>query len=287
MAGWGPWRWVATVVALVIVSIVVWSLVEARTLRVTHDVVTSPNVPPAFDGARLVFVSDVHAGPYFGKGRMRNLVERVNQLRPDVLVLGGDYVGGRANGKQVFYPAVGAFDSRLGTVAVLGNHDTWEGKAESIKGLQDAGITVLMNSSARVRSGAGGDSIMIAGVEDLETGHPDAEAAAQDIARDSFTVLVSHNPDVFATALPATEGAFDLALAGHTHSGQLTAFGSIAPIMPSEFGQRYRGGWLEESGVPILVSRGIGTVTAPVRFFAPPEINLIELRTGPATVARR
>jgi len=285
-AGWGPWRWVTALIIAAIAVPLVWALVEARTLHVTHDVVTSPTVPSSFDGARIVFIADIHAGPYFGAGRMRNLVERVNELEPDIIVLGGDYVGGRANGKSVFYPAVGGFKARLGTLAVLGNHDTWEGKAEAIKGLEDAGIVLLANDHARIR-GTGGDSIVIAGVEDLETGHPDAEAAAQDIARDGFAVLVSHNPDVFADALPATRGAFDLALAGHTHGGQLTAFGTIAPLVPSRFGQRYREGWLEEAGVPVLVTHGVGTVTAPVRFFAQPEINVIELRSGPASVARR
>lgn len=285
LASWGPWRWVATLVALVIAVPLVWSVVEARTLHITHDVVTSPNLPQAFDGTRLVFVADVHAGPYFGKGRMSNLVERVNALEPDILVFGGDYVGGRANGKSVFYPAVEGFTSRLGAVAVLGNHDTWEGKAEAIKGLEDAGIVVLENDHARVRGG--GDSIVIAGIEDIQTGNPDAEAAAEDIARDGFAVLVAHNPDAFATALPATKGAFDLALAAHTHAGQLTAFGAMAPIVPSRFGQRYREGWLEEAGVPVLVSRGIGTVTLPMRFFARPEVNVIELRRGPARITRR
>jgi len=259
-----------------------WSFAEPFTLTISRAVVSSPDVPPGFDGARIVFVSDVHAGPYFGKMRVRRLVDRIGELKPDVLVLGGDYVGGRAGGGEAFYPEAQRLEAREAVLGVLGNHDAWESADEARAGLEAAGVLLLENDAVRIERG--GDRIVVAGLEDLWTGSVDATAAIQDIAKDSFTVLVSHNPDAFATVLPEHRGAFDLALSGHTHAGQLTALGMVAPIVPSAFGQRYRTGWLEEEGVPILVSRGIGEVTVPMRFFAPPEVHVIELRRGPASV---
>jgi predicted MPP superfamily phosphohydrolase len=96
--------------------------------------------------------------------------------------------------------------------------------------------------------------------------------------------LVSHAPDYLATALPAAKGTFDLALSGHTHGGQVTLFGLWAPILPSRYGQRYSRGWLTEEGVPVLVTRGVATVGPPLRFFARPQLHVIELKRGPAGV---
>ena len=98
--------------------------------------------------------------------------------------------------------------------------------------------------------------------------------------RPTSPILLTHNPDVLARGLPKTPDAWDLALGGHMHAGQITFFGLWAPIVPSLYGQRYRTGWVRENGAWILTTNGVGEVTAPVRFFAPPEVNLITLRRG-------
>lgn len=269
-------------VALVFPGVAAYGMVEARSLRARSDVITSSSLPPELDGTRIVFVADVHAGPFFGAGRMQKLVEEVNSLDPDVLILGGDYVGGRTNGAKTFYGRAGQFSARLGKFAVLGNHDNWEGSEEARRGLDEAGFTLLENESARVTVGEA--SLAVAGVEDLYTGDPDPEKAARDIESDAFSVLVSHNPDVFADRLGATAGQWDLALAGHTHGGQVTLFGAHGHV-PSDHGQRYLSGWRTENDTPILVSSGVGSVTLPIRLFAEPEIHLITLRSTPS-VAR-
>jgi len=269
----------AVLVGIVLAALfVTYSLVEARLMRVVADEIASPNLPRELDGTRLVFVADVHAGPFFRHRSMERLVEKVNALEPDVLVLGGDYVGGRLDGAEVFYPAARGFEARLGKVAVLGNHDVWEGEEEAREGLADAGFHVLDNESVTLESPEGG-ALTVAGVADLYTGRPDAARAARGIAEDDFAVLVSHNPDVFATQLPETAESWDLALAGHTHAGQLTFFGIVAPIVPSAHGQRYRSGWVTEHDTPILVSNGVGSVALPMRVFARPEIHVITLRS--------
>ncbi len=281
-SAWTPLRWAVTILAVLLVLFVAWALVEARTIRVSRAVLTSPNLPASFDGATMVFAADIHAGPYFGRVRMRSLVDDINALGPDVVILGGDYVGGRMRGKQVFYSEIDRLEAPLGVYAVLGNHDYWEGVTHAREGMADARVTLLVNDSATLTRGA--ETIRIAGVDDAWMGTADAEAAASGIAESEFAVLVSHTPDYLPDALPGTREVFDLALAGHTHGGQLTAFGMFSPLMPSAFGQRYKGGWVEESGVPVLVTRGVGSVTVPMRFFAQPEIHVIELRRGPRSV---
>lgn len=282
---WNTLRWVVTVLVVACVALVVWTLVEARTLTVRHAVLSSPTLPEAFDGTRVVFAADIHAGPYMSRARIRSLVDSINALEPDIVILGGDYVGGRSSGKRLFYPEIRRLNARLGIYAVLGNHDYWEGLEQAKLGLEAADITLLVNGSTVVTRGA--DSIRIAGVDDAWAGTADIAQANAGISREEFAILVSHAPDFFPGALPAVRGTFDLALAGHTHGGQLTVFGMHAPLMPSIYGQRFQGGWTEESGVPVLVTRGVGNVTLPIRFFAPPEMHVIELRRGPRGVEKQ
>jgi hypothetical protein len=261
-----------------------WSFVEPHTLEISRSVVTSPDVPAEFDGIRMVFLSDIHAGPFFDERRVSNLVDAVSSQRPHLILLGGDYVGGHQGGAEIFYPHAARLRAPLGVVAVMGNHDVWEGGERSRSELASAGVLLLENRNARVM--LNGAWIRIAGVEDLLAGRPDLEAAASDIAADEFAVLVSHHPDVLA-GISTVADAFDLALAGHTHGGQVNLLGLYAPIVPSDFGQRYRGGWLWEGDVPVLVSRGIGTIDLPVRFFSRPQIHVIELRKGEASVRQQ
>lgn len=258
------------------VGFAVYGAGEARALEIRTDTVAPGAGAGGLDGLRVVFLADVHAGPIFGTQRMDALVKRVNALEPDVLILGGDYVGGRANGSRIFYPAAARFEARLAKIAVLGNHDVWENGADARRLLEQAGFTVLENENTTLQ--VGGAELAVAGVEDFETGDADPVRAAQGLPDDAFSILVSHNPDVFAERLGETAGTWDLALAGHTHAGQVTFFGNGTPLMPSAYGERYRSGWRTEHGTPILVTSGVGAVTVPVRLFAPPEVNVITLR---------
>jgi len=272
-----PLRAVLFIAALLAVTLVVYALVEARYVRITSDELISERLPPEeFDGAKLVFLADIHAGRFLGKKGMRKLVKKVNAEDPDVIVLGGDYVGGRANGARTFYGTASGFCARIGKVAVLGNHDVWEGADEARAGLEAAGFTLLENASQRLEYLE--SHITIAGVDDLYTGEPDVAAASHAIPADEFAVLVSHNPDVFATQLESSPRTWDLALAGHTHAGQLTALGYGALFIPSKYGHRYRTGWMREQDTPILVTKGVGAVTLPLRFFAEPEVHVITLK---------
>jgi predicted MPP superfamily phosphohydrolase len=273
----GFFRWLAVFAVVAAAVFVVHSYLETRRLHVVYDELRSEQLPRTFDGTRVVFVADIHAGPFFRAGRVRDLVDRINALEPDVLLLGGDYVGGRSTGAELFYPEAKRLDANLGTFAVLGNHDVWEGEAVARRGLSEAGITLLQNDSIRIEKGD--DVIHIAGLDDLYTGTPDTVKAAAGIEEGDYAMLLSHNPDAFSRGIPETSGTWDLALAGHTHGGQVTAFGMSAPVMASINGQRYRSGWMDEAGTPVLVTHGIGTVTAPLRFFARPEIHVVTLRS--------
>lgn len=268
-------RIVALVVVLMAAVFFAVAASEARRLRVDRRDITSPNLPEAFDGLRVVFVADIHSGPNFSQKRIARLFESINRLHPDVLILGGDYVGGRAGGAEAFYSQVQTLEATLGRYAVLGNHDVWEGADEARKGLREAGVTLLENDTVRVERQ--GQSITIGGVEDLYTGEPDAVELSKGLDPSRFAILVSHNPDVFSGQMEEVSDIWDLGLSGHTHGGQVNFLGLIGG--PTRYiHKRFRSGWTSESGVPVLVTNGVGTVTLPLRFFAEPEVHVITLR---------
>ena len=256
-----------------------WSFIEPRLVRVSEVTLISPQLPPEFDGTRVLYLADVHAGPYFSRRRVAKLVDQWMDLKPDLILVGGDNVGGRRGGAAKFYPEARRLRAPLGVYGVLGNHDYWEGEQIARAEMSAAGIRVIDNASVPVRRR--GEEIRIGGVEDLWEGRPNVAKAAEGVSSSEFALLLTHNPDVLAEGLPSTPRAWDVALTGHMHAGQITFFGLWAPIVPSMYGQRYRNGWVEENGTLILITNGIGEVTLPVRFFAPPEANLITLRRGP------
>lgn len=273
-----------TVLTIVIGVALLWSITEARLVFLDRVTFSSPEVPQELDGTRILFVSDIHAGDLLGEHQFESTMGMIRAAKADIVILGGDFGGGGRRGYDWFYPEAHKLQAPLGVYAVFGNHEASEPRAVTRRGLRRAGITLLENDNVRV--GGGGVGIRIAGVDDYLTGTPDAEAAADGISAKEFAILASHNPDVFPDGLRATQGAFDLALSGHTHGGQITLFGLYAPIVSSRYGQRFRGGWSKVSGVPVLVSRGAGVYILPMRFFAPAQMHEITLKRGPAKITR-
>lgn len=271
-------RGILVLAALVIPAWLLLAWLEARSVRVERRTIRDPRVPAALHGTVLAFAADVHAGPIFGETRVRHLVRTINAEKPSLILLGGDYVGGNANGAAKFYPHISGLEAPLGIFAVLGNHDTWEGVEQARAGFAAAGITVLENDQARFETGDG--SLVIAGLEDEWTGQPDATTLTSGVGNADFGVLVAHNPDSLESVLSRRDNPWALMLAGHTHGGQVAGFYWLLPRKPSRFGARFKGGWSAEGGVPLLVSNGVGAVTVPLRFLAPPQIHIITLERG-------
>jgi predicted MPP superfamily phosphohydrolase len=222
----------------------------------------------------IALLSDFHpADPNMPPQRLARIVGEVNALRPDVIVLAGDFVSDAGLGLRPYpIPAsiapLGNLRAPLGIFAVLGNHDSWDGRGAVQRELARQGITVLSNSARQA------GPLAIAGLDDLITEH--ARLAATLAAMRNLPggrVLVSHSPDAFPH-LPANTG---LMLAGHTHCGQIALFG-WAPITNSQYGERYVCGLVRERGNVLVVTAGLGTSVVPVRLGARPDIWLIEVK---------
>jgi len=219
----------------------------------------------ALKGLKIVFASDFHFKP-LEKFRLNRLVKKINAENPDIILFAGDYVSGHEKGKTLLPEEIAAGFSRLkskyGTVAVMGNHDGWQGKKEIIKAFQAAGITVLENS------GKDFGDFSVAGIEDLQTASPNISKALEGLKNP--VILLSHTPDVIENVPTSV----NLTLAGHLHGGQVVLGKPL--VTPSKLGTKYAYGLFNVDGRKLFVTRGLGTSILPVRFNCFPEIVVIE-----------
>ena len=234
------------------------------------------DVPAAFNGCRLAFISDLHYRSLLKKEGLEDITRLLNDLHPDALLIGGDLHEGCEYVPDVI-AALGAVKTPLGTYAVLGNNDYEACYDDILKEMERQGIHLLEHKADTLRRN--GEHIVIAGVRNPFDIGQNGQSPTLSLAPEDFVVLLTHTPD-YAEDVPITNT--DLVLAGHTHGGQVTVFGLYAPIIPSHYGQRFLTGLkYNSSNTPIIITNGIGTSNKNVRLFAPSEVVVITLLSRP------
>jgi predicted MPP superfamily phosphohydrolase len=224
------------------------------------------NSPPL----RIAFASDLHAGPTTHPSLHAEALARLRDARPDVILLGGDYVFLDAQHFAPLADDLATLQASAGRFAVMGNHDLWADDAIIERELARAGFRVLRNEAAHLPPPW--DHVSICGLDDPWTGVRDAAAAFRS-ARDT-RVLLMHSPD--GLSLLGAE-RFDLAVCGHTHGGHVALPCGIPIVAVGLLGRRYSHGRFDDAGATLIVSRGVGAVEVPLRLFAPPDIVVVEL----------
>ena len=223
------------------------------------------------DGLRIAFLSDVHAGNYFGEDDWLAVCERVAREAPDLVCLGGDLINLFEHETHLLRKGLALLEPPLGRFAVPGNHEYHAAGEPRLwrAVLEDCGVEVLWNRGCRVARG--GASLWLCGVDDLRRGRPDLPRALEGAGMGEPTVLLSHNPDLF---IDAARAGVDLQLSGHTHGGQIL-LGGYTPLRHSRFG--FWAGHYRREAAQLYVGRGVGTTAIPVRLGAPAEIAILEL----------
>jgi predicted MPP superfamily phosphohydrolase len=252
-------------------------------------------------GRRLTIaaLADLHCGSvHMPLARIEEIVAATMALRPDIIVLLGDYICRREKNVHGVEPAQWAerlarLSAPLGVHAILGNHEYWDdpvirrtrqGMPFAARALEAAGIPVLANRALRTAGPTG--AFWLAGIDSQIAfwigpsrfiGRDDLPGTLAQVNDDAPVILLAHEPDIFVD-VPARVA---LTLSGHTHGGQVNLLG-WSPYVPSNFGDRFRHGHIIEDGRHLIVSAGLGTSGPPLRFGVPPEILLIEMGTdGP------
>jgi predicted MPP superfamily phosphohydrolase len=221
----------------------------------------------------IAFASDFHAGPTTHPGIFDALLAALARERPDVLLLGGDYVSFDAGNVRHLKAFLDSARAPLGTYAVLGNHDVWNGSEALTTALIASGAQVLVNRNMALP--APFESISICGIDDPWTGAPSAEATFEGAG--AVRIYLMHSPD----GLFCLSGQrFDLGFAGHTHGGQVVRRDGTPYKLPSgPYSRQYSHGRFEIDGEgPLFVSRGVGCAGVPLRLNADPELLICTLR---------
>ncbi len=257
---------------LIIVASVLlaYMLIEPYWIETKEITIKSDQIPSEFDGKRIVFVSDIHAGTSFDQNRVDSLVNQVNALKPDLILLGGDYVDGDSEYVQPTFKSLSKLKAPLGVYAVLGNKDP---QYNTLEAIPQYGITYIGNKGTWIKKD--GSRIRLGGVGDYNNGVQLPSYTTSVVSSQDFVILLTHNPDYFPLV---DKSKVDLVFSGHTHGGQVTFFGMWTPTTHSVYGDKYRTGVIEEDGTTLIVSNGIGTTILPVRFFARPQIIVTTLK---------
>ncbi len=253
-------------IILLFIIFAIWAIfIEPYILKITKYVVENKDL----SGMRIVFASDFHIKPY-ERGRLSKIISEINNQKPDLILLGGDYVSGHKPTMTMRSNKIAAelnnLKSKYGVYAVMGNHDGWQGKYQIIKDLEQNGITVLENANKDF------GLFTVAGVEDIQTGNPNVEKALLGAGKN--IILLTHNPDIF----PQIPENVTLVLAGHLHGGQVNIPGRGNFIIPSKYGKKYLYGEVKEHNKTLFTSKGLGTSILPIRFNCPPEIVVIDFK---------
>jgi hypothetical protein len=250
------------------------SIDQSYDLRVVEIVLCLPALPAAFNGLRLLHLTDLHYGALLSPGYFRHVVRESQQQRPDLVLVSGDFTADD-NLYRESVEILSPLKPPMGAWCIRGNHDHATEPHVLAYWLEHYGVRLLANASADfVRDGA---VLRLIGVE-----HPffplrDWQSVMGAETRgELFRLVISHTPDNAGRL--ASLGA-DLILSGHTHGGQwrLPLLGPA--VVPSVFGRRLACGLRPVGDAILYASPGIGVHTIPLRLNCPPEITLFELRS--------
>jgi predicted MPP superfamily phosphohydrolase len=267
-------------------------IMQRNDIEITHRTFALPNLPPAFEGKTITFLSDIHAGPFMDVDEMKHIAQLVNDLKSDIIVIPGDFVTSHVNEVGPFAEAMSDLKAPLGVYACSGNHDYYAGIDLVSRGIEDTGIKLLRNENASIT--IQGQSLYFIGVDDMDADSvkrfvegkpaPHIEAAWRGVPANAATVLLCHKPYMFPEFAQTNTG---LMLSGHTHGGQIV-LGRIGKTVLtfSSIASEYVEGLYRPEGnrskTQMYVSRGIGVVGVPIRINCPPEITQITLRAATA-----
>jgi uncharacterized protein len=259
------------------------TLLEPNRPRIVRREVKLKRWPERLQGFTAALLGDFHYEPYFSVHPLRAAIGLVNQLRPDVILLVGDFVSAPVIGNNVKAALAAEPCARLlgemraahGTWAVMGNHDCSTDPRFITRALQTEGIRVLANESTPIeRDGA---RFWLAGVDDVLTGVADLQKTLRPVPAGEPSILLAHEPD-FADYVARFH--VDLQLSGHSHGGQVR-LPLLPPLYLPRMARKYVWGLRQVGPLTLYTNAGLGTVGLPVRLNCPPEITLLTLRPAP------
>ncbi len=248
---------------------------DPQKIEINPFELTLPRLDPAFDGFRLVHITDIHMGTWMNVPRLEGIITLVNDQSPDVVVITGDFLSYTVEQPlQEMLGPLSRLTPKQGSCAFLGNHDCWTDPEGVRAMLGRAGIRELQNAVHTLRRGAA--CLHIAGVDDTYDEHDDLPKVLGQISPEGAAILLAHEPDFADEA--AASGRFGLQLSGHSHGGQIILPLIGSPLLP-RLARKYPRGQYQVNGMQLYTNRGLGTTALQLRIRCPQEIAVITLRS--------
>ena len=239
------------------------------------------DLPAAFDGYRMLQLTDIHASRLLTGDWVRQVVAESNALKPDLIVITGDLIDGTVDARRDDFRPLGDLQAPDGVIAITGNHEYYAQYSDWMQAFRALHMQVLENSHTQVRRGDA--ALTIAGVTDPVAARyglplPDLQAALAGADPAAPVILLDHRP---RNAADAAARGVKLQLSGHTHGGQIVGMDQLV--------KRANGGFVsgryEVDGMTLYVSNGAGLWAGfPARIGVPSEITLFTLRRAPRTL---
>ncbi len=285
-----------TQLGLVIAAIpffsIIWGMIRGRfNFTVSQHKLVFPNLPEAFDGFRIVHISDIHIGSLYGhESRVREAIDMINAQDADLVLFTGDMVNDYVEELNGWKEILSGIRARMGKYSILGNHDygdyyNWGSEEAKRKNLEDLvraqeemGFRMLLNQSVRIEKD--GQYFALIGVENW--GKPpfaqygDYRKASAGMNGAPFKILMSHDPTHWDAEIQGKTDV-DLTLSGHTHGMQFGIEIGNVKWSPVQWKYPHWAGLYRETGQYLYVNRGFGYIGYPGRIGMPPEITVIDL----------
>ena len=244
--------------------------------RIKRYEIYSEQVPDSFNGFRIAFASDFHYESRFDAKRLHGAIRALQAADADVLLLGGDYRGREGGDMEELFSALAQVKTRFGTYAVMGNHERGESDTLVRRAMAHTGVRLLEHKTDTLWKG--NEYILICGIRNPFDLKRNGVSPTLALRAEDFVIMLVHTPDyVEDTDVSNT----DLALAGHTHGGQVSLFRRWSPAHFSKYGNRFLTGLKHNSqGIPLIITNGLGTSRKDIRLFTPSEVVVVELKNA-------
>ncbi|MBM7704674.1 putative MPP superfamily phosphohydrolase [Bacillus iocasae] len=252
--------------------------VEPKRLDIVRKTISASNLPASFDGINVLQFSDTHLGLSYHLPQLQNLVEKMNALRPDIVLFTGDLIDipNEYPYTNKVAPILKQIQAPLGKYSIYGNHDHGGYGTELYKEIMHQADFKLLTNEVHKIELVDQTFIHICGLDDVMLGKPEYSKTLNQLQHNVFSIAMVHEPDV---AVKVANYEVDLQLSGHSHGGQIQ-IPFYGPLITPPFGTVYSEGSYEvgQSNMQLYVNRGLGTTRLPFRFLATPEVTIFTLR---------
>jgi hypothetical protein len=276
----------------IILAIVVFSVLyvpsriifDYYTINVRHVVFTKKNLNPALNNFRLVFISDIHADRHTDEKRLDKYIYRVNRLKPDLVLIGGDMISASPDYIETAAEYMGKIKAKYGVYSCRGDHDHWAYRNDLRKSISEVtgelakyNVPMLHNENLTLNVDSAKILISFITYTYAERIKPEVLTNLLSDKKEDLNVVLAHQPE---GGIPeeAAENNYDLVLSGHTHGGQITFLFPFFNLSPTLIETRYVRGDFKIGNLLLVVTRGLGMSLIPMRLNSTPEITFITIK---------